>query len=112
MRRFWRGSAVAAALTAALVIAGGAAPANADSYPSWDDVQAAKNNATAAQAEVDRINGLLQGLQTAANAAGDLAVKRLGEYGAAEAGAAERPPRRRRTSPQQAAGRERPRPTS
>ncbi|MGO4299680.1 coiled-coil domain-containing protein [Leifsonia sp. RAF41] len=84
MRRFWRGSAVAAALTAALVIAGGAAPANADSYPSWDDVQAAKNNATAAQAEVNRINGLLQGLQTAANAAGDLAVKRLGEYGAAE----------------------------
>ncbi|MDR6970040.1 hypothetical protein [Leifsonia shinshuensis] len=76
---------MAAALTAALVIAGGAAPASADSYPSWDDVQAAKNNAAAAQAEVDRINGLLQSLQTAANAAGDLAVKRLGEYGAAEA---------------------------
>ncbi|ANF33206.1 hypothetical protein A0130_17470 [Leifsonia xyli] len=84
MRRFWRGSAVAAALTAALVIAGGAAPASADTYPSWDDVQAAKANAAAAQAEVDRINGLLQSLQSAANAAGDLAVKRLGEYGAAE----------------------------
>lgn len=85
MRRFWRGSALAAALAAALVIAGGAAPAAADGYPSWDDVQAAKSNAAAAQAEVDRINGLLQSLQTAANAAGDLAVKRLGEYGAAEA---------------------------
>ncbi len=85
MRRFWRGSAVAAALTVALVVSAGVAPASADSYPSWDDVQAAKSNATAAQAEVDRINGLLQGLQTAANAAGDLAVKRLGEYGKAEA---------------------------
>jgi len=85
VRRFWRGSAVAIALTAALVVATGATPALADSYPSWDDVQAAKNNAAAAQAEVDRINGLLASLQTAANAAGDLAVKRLGEYGAAEA---------------------------
>ncbi|WP_374007098.1 coiled-coil domain-containing protein [Leifsonia sp. LS-T14] len=84
MRRLWKGSAVAAALTVALVVAGGAAPASADSYPSWSDVQAAKNNAAAAQAEVDRINGLLQGLQNAADAAGDLAVKRLGEYGSAE----------------------------
>jgi len=85
VRRFWRGSAVAAALTAALVVSAGVAPAQADpSYPSWDDVQAAKANASAAQAEVDRINGLLTGLQTAANAAGDLAVKRFGEYGQAE----------------------------
>ncbi|MBO1740889.1 hypothetical protein JNB50_19435 [Leifsonia sp. TF02-11] len=74
-----------AALVCALTVAGGAAPANADSYPSWDDVQAAKANAAAAQAEVDRINALLTSLQTAANAAGDLAVKRLGEYGQAEA---------------------------
>lgn len=86
MRRFWRGSAVAAALATALVITAGVAPAQADpSYPSWDDVQAAKANAAAAQAEVDRINTLLTSLQTAANAAGDLAVKRFGEYGQAEA---------------------------
>ncbi|RDV46890.1 hypothetical protein DOE76_02340 [Leifsonia sp. ku-ls] len=85
MRRFWRGSAVAAALATALVVTAGVAPAQADpSYPSWDDVQAAKANATAAQAEVDRINTLLTSLQTAANAAGDLAVKRFGEYGQAE----------------------------
>ncbi|MCI0158666.1 hypothetical protein KNO15_18345 [Leifsonia shinshuensis] len=74
-----------AALVCALTVAGGATPANADSYPSWDDVQAAKANAAAAQGEVDRINALLTSLQTAANAAGDLAVKRLGEYGQAEA---------------------------
>ncbi len=86
MRRSWTAPAVTAALIGALVVAGGAAPAVADSsYPSWDDVQAAKANAANAQAEVDRINTLLASLQTAANAAGDLAVKRAGEYGAAEA---------------------------
>jgi len=86
VRRMWTASASAAALIGALVLAGGAAPAVADtSYPSWDDVQAAKANAAAAQAEVDSINALLANLQTAANAAGDLAVKRAGEYGAAEA---------------------------
>ncbi|KQR52591.1 hypothetical protein ASF88_13835 [Leifsonia sp. Leaf336] len=78
-------SIAVAALICALTVAGGAAPANADNYPSWNDVAAAKANAAAAQAEVDRINGLLTSLQTAANAAGDLAVKRLGEYGQAEA---------------------------
>ncbi|MFF2052337.1 hypothetical protein ACFVU2_12125 [Leifsonia sp. NPDC058194] len=82
----WTASATAAAIVGALVIAGGAAPAVADtSYPSWDDVQNAKANASAAQAEVDSINALLAGLQSAANAAGDLAVKRAGEYGEAEA---------------------------
>jgi hypothetical protein len=84
-RRVWTSSITVAALVCALTVAGGAAPANADNYPSWDDVQAAKANAAAAQAEVDRINGLLASLQAAANAAGDLAVKRLGEYGQAEA---------------------------
>lgn len=84
-RRVWTSTITVAALVCALTVAGGAAPANADDYPSWDDVQAAKANAAAAQGEVDRINALLTSLQTAANAAGDLAVKRLGEYGQAEA---------------------------
>jgi len=78
---------VAACLLAAvLVVAGGPAPASAEpSYPSWDEVQAAKANATSAQAQVDRINGLLTQLQTAADAAGDLAVQRAAEAGAAQA---------------------------
>lgn len=84
-RRIWTSSVAVAALICALTVAGGTAPANADNYPSWDDVQAAKANEAAAQGEVDRINALLASLQTAANAAGDLAVKRLGEYGKAEA---------------------------
>lgn len=85
MRRLWTAAAAAVAtvaLTAALVSAG--APARADEYPSWDEVQAAKSNAAAAQTQVDRINGLLAGLQTAAAAAGDLAVKRAAAFGAAQ----------------------------
>ncbi|WP_301212934.1 hypothetical protein [Leifsonia williamsii] len=85
MRRLWTAAAAAvatAALTAALVSAG--APARADEYPSWDEVQAAKSNAAAAQTQVDRINGLLAQLQTAAAAAGDLAVKRAAAFGAAQ----------------------------
>jgi septal ring factor EnvC (AmiA/AmiB activator) len=77
-------AAVTAVLAAALVSAGVAAPARADTYPSWDEVQAAKSNAAAAQTQVDRINGLLAQLQTAAAAAGDLAVKRAAESGAAQ----------------------------
>ncbi|MFF1877566.1 hypothetical protein [Leifsonia sp. NPDC058230] len=81
----WRVGAVVTVLAAALVTAGVAGPAAAaTSYPSWGDVQAAKANAAATQSQVDRINGLLDGLQAASNAAADLAVKRAGEYGLAE----------------------------
>jgi hypothetical protein len=80
----WTVTSTTVALIGALVVAAGAAPAAADSYPSWDEVQAAKANAAAAQAEVDHINTVLSGLQSAANAAGDLAVERAGEYSAAE----------------------------
>jgi murein DD-endopeptidase MepM/ murein hydrolase activator NlpD len=50
---------------AALVLVGGiAAPAHADDYPSWQDVQNAKANQAAAQAEVTKIQGLIANLQT------------------------------------------------
>ncbi|MHA7985270.1 peptidoglycan DD-metalloendopeptidase family protein [Rathayibacter sp. CAU 1779] len=49
----------------AVVLVGGvAAPAHADDYPSWADVQAAKANEAAAQAEVTKIQGLIASLQT------------------------------------------------
>ena len=84
-RTTWSVGAVAVALAAALVMSGGAGPAEAaTSYPSWGDVQAAKANAAATQTQVDRINGLLAALQSASNAASELAVKRAGEYGLAE----------------------------
>jgi murein DD-endopeptidase MepM/ murein hydrolase activator NlpD len=48
-----------------LVLVGGiAAPAYADDYPSWQDVQNAKANQAAAQAEVTKIQGLIANLQT------------------------------------------------
>ncbi|MFD1714852.1 C40 family peptidase [Amnibacterium flavum] len=42
----------------------------APDYPSWDDVEAAKQNEAAAAAKVDELNGLLSGLQATADAAG------------------------------------------
>lgn len=78
-------------MAAATMLVGGlatvdtAGPARAETYPSWDDVAAAKANASSAQAQVDRINGLLAGLQTAANAAADAAVQRAAEHAAAQA---------------------------
>ncbi|MDQ1513711.1 MAG: peptidoglycan DL-endopeptidase CwlO [Microbacteriaceae bacterium] len=56
------------AVTAAFTIT----PAVADepTYPSWQDVQQARQNTAAAKAEVDRITTLLTGLQAAADKAG------------------------------------------
>lgn len=56
----------------------------ADAYPSWDDVQRAKNNEAAKAAEVSRIEGLIAGLQ-ADVAAKQAEAARLGdEYAAAQ----------------------------
>ena len=43
-------------------VSSGVSAAYAASYPSWDDVQAAKQNEAAAAAEVARIEGLIQAL--------------------------------------------------
>ncbi|GAA0419761.1 hypothetical protein GCM10009543_13240 [Leifsonia naganoensis] len=73
-------------LVAGLVTAEVAGPAAAETaYPSWDEVAAAKANASSAQAQVDRINGLLAGLQSSANTAADAAIQRAAELGAAQA---------------------------
>jgi hypothetical protein len=57
-----------------------AAPAHADDYPSWDEVQAAKANAAAKQAEVEKITALVSALQSAANAAAAEELKKAAEY--------------------------------
>jgi hypothetical protein len=54
-------------------------------YPSWQDVQNAKQSEAGKAAEVTRINGLLGGLQTEAEALGDAAVTSAAEYALAEA---------------------------
>ena len=64
--------------------AGIGSAAFADGYPSWDDVQRAKNNEAAKAAEVTRIEGLIAGLQ-ADVAAKQAEAERLGaEYVAAQ----------------------------
>ena len=57
-----------------------ALPAHADSYPSWDEVHAAQANAAAAQAEYNKIAGLITGLQQAAQAAASNELKKEFEY--------------------------------
>jgi peptidoglycan DL-endopeptidase CwlO len=69
------------ALAAAVVVGLGlAAPAHADDYPSWDDVQAAKSNAAAAKAEVDTITAVVAQLQASANAAAAAELKKAADY--------------------------------
>ena len=86
MRRVLARSAAVAVLVAGLVTAEAAGPAAAETnYPSWDEVAAAKANASSAQAQVDRINGLLAGLQSSADTAADAAIQRAAEFGAAQA---------------------------
>jgi hypothetical protein len=62
-----------------------AAPAYADQYPSWQDVQNAKANEAAAAAQVTRINGLIAQLDQDVSDTQAEAVKRGGELRAAEA---------------------------
>lgn len=50
---------VAVGIVVAAVVTVSAAPAWASDYPSWNDVQAAKNNEVAKQAEIARIEGLI-----------------------------------------------------
>lgn len=57
-----------------------AAPAFADDYPSWAQVQAAKQNASAAKAEYVKIVGLIGQLQQAASAAAADELKKQFEY--------------------------------
>lgn len=54
-------------------------------YPSWQDVQNAKQSEAGKAAEVTRINALLGGLQTEAEALGNAAVTSAAEYAVAEA---------------------------
>src|SRR5579859_3299267 len=72
-------SAIAAAISAFLVLSWCMPGAVADDgpptgFPSWADVQAAKANVDAAQAEVTKISGLLASVQAAAADASAKAV--------------------------------------
>ena len=80
--RGWRFGALSGALALALV-AGTVSPANAVDYPSWDEVEAARNNEAATAAIVAEISGLLDGLQDEAARLGDTAAAREAEAASA-----------------------------
>ncbi|MBO0984961.1 NlpC/P60 family protein, partial [Rathayibacter sp. SD072] len=80
--RAWKGRlplAVSAAFAVTAITASfGLTPASADDpqYPSWDDVQNAKLDEAAKQAEIDSITGLVAGLQSAVDEASVEAMRR------------------------------------
>jgi murein DD-endopeptidase MepM/ murein hydrolase activator NlpD len=75
--------ATIAVLVSVGLLAQSSQSAFAASYPSWADVQAARNNVAAKQKQVDEITSLLAGLQSAVVAAQALAETKGAEYQAA-----------------------------
>ena len=73
-----------AVLTAGSILGQSDSPAFAADYPNWDDVQAARQSQSATQAEVTRVQGLLAGLQAAADSTQAVAVQKGDEYQAAQ----------------------------
>jgi cell wall-associated NlpC family hydrolase len=63
-----------------LLTLGIASPAFADDYPSWDDVQNARQNEAATAAEVDKIEGYLVSLEAKAAELGRAAQAKGEEY--------------------------------
>ncbi|WP_285115515.1 M23 family metallopeptidase [Leifsonia sp. fls2-241-R2A-40a] len=84
-RRAFRSALAAAAVAAVIAVGSVAAPAYADNYPSWQDVQNAKANESAASAQVSRINGLIAQLKQEVADTQAAAVKRGEELEAAQA---------------------------
>lgn len=79
----WAGRAAVGVLAVALV-GGIAAPAQADQYPSWQDVQRAKASQATAQAEVTKIQALISGLKTQVTETQAASVKAGNEYAGAQ----------------------------
>lgn len=82
-----RGTAITSAASAlALVVALGAAaaPASAEEYPSWGEVEAARQSVAAREAESSRITGLVDRLEGEAAVLGDAAVEAAAVAAAAD----------------------------
>lgn len=71
--------------SAALQPAAAGDPAPPSGYPSWEDVQQAKESETGKAAEISRINDLLGGLSAQAEVLGDQAVNAAASYAEADA---------------------------
>ena len=68
---------------AMLALAGVAAPAAANDYPSWDDVQNAKSNEASVQSAVTTITALISNLHSEVTLAEELAHQRGAEFSSA-----------------------------
>ncbi|MEP6482597.1 MAG: NlpC/P60 family protein [Rhodoglobus sp.] len=78
-------SSITTVVVVSLLLAlGMAAPANADDYPSWADVQAAQQNEAAKNAEIAKIEGLLTTLEADADALSKVAQQKGEEYNTAK----------------------------
>ena len=76
--------AMLAMLTAGSILGQSGTSAFAADYPSWDDVQAARQSKDATQVEVTRVQGLLTGLQAAVDSTQAVAMQKGDEYQAAQ----------------------------
>ena len=76
--------AMLAMLTAGSILGQSGTTAFAADYPSWDDVQAARQSKDATQVEVTRVQGLLTGLQAAVDSTQAVAMQKGDEYQAAQ----------------------------
>ncbi|MGX5695726.1 NlpC/P60 family protein [Agromyces soli] len=63
------GAVTVGAVTASIGIVSGGSPALADDYPSWGEIEQAKQNEQTKQAEIAKLGELLASLQAAADAA-------------------------------------------
>ncbi|MCD5347143.1 hypothetical protein [Agromyces sp. S2-1-8] len=75
----------ATALILVAAIGATASPAAAEDYPSWDEVEAAKQSVAARAAEADRITAIVDGLEQEAGRLGDVAVEAAATAATAEA---------------------------
>jgi murein DD-endopeptidase MepM/ murein hydrolase activator NlpD len=79
-RRLLATAAVGAVLVTSCIVGQANDPAYAATYPSWDDVQAARSDESTKQAEIERIQGILKQLEDDAAAKQALAVERGNEH--------------------------------
>ena len=84
LRRLFAMIGVFSLLVAGTMVGQVADPAFAASYPSWSDVQAARNSVAAKAAEIKRLDTLLSSLESAVTSAQTVAIQKGDEYQAAQ----------------------------
>jgi murein DD-endopeptidase MepM/ murein hydrolase activator NlpD len=84
LRRLFAMVGVLSLLVAGTVVGQNADAAFAANYPSWGDVQAARNSVAAKEAEIKRLDSLLSSLESAVTSAQAAAIQKGDEYQAAQ----------------------------